>query len=456
MKDQPRLELVLSTPLPDYAPPDYELVFTRSFVCILHSSSDERFQFKWIALSQPSKADSILLELHNTRQGANMLSGPGVLAERERILSRIPVGDTSGMKRLGGKEDAERWYVIDLSASRPETEAVIEGTLLDYEPPYLLVLTEGPRAERLSVLDVERMEAVLSRPLDREDWAVRLTPDGRLLCCDTNLREVEVVRDSSDCAYQRVEVGCYRLDADEEDVRPMLIPLGFFRTSARSGLEPPGFSFRGIDGRALFLQPAAGWGVHPPAFFDGITAPLRYIVHTRLAGHQPGRHTDPLGYFPPPALSDLETPPRSVTWLLSRQKGWRLLDWRISPGRRWLVMEYRRRYSSRRRLVLAPLEVLTDSAAFRPEALLEPPTLGRSMEMSLLPGEETAFICKRDSRIKRPELFACTPGGKKFALLADNERSCEEVFFSPDGRYVGYVCRIRGREGYMLRVRRIP
>lgn len=482
---QVELPLVLSIPLSDYTwwSNDYDFVLTDSLVCILRYAplpdSTYEITVQRVPLSQAVPSDSLIFPFRITYAPSDPTfiqnyfhAGFGVIeirpypmARQGLVFSRLHLGDTSGMLRFGDiwstgspplargifehhlRKYDELFYVVDIHALDFKTKATIEGTVLGYEYPYLLVLTgygyhanatnigyvkEYSSNTRLVVIDLLQEEEVVSQPLNDGNWGAILTSDNRLLYCYQDLRDVELEWDSSPYAYQRLEITERQLKSGDSADRQMLVPLNGLVEVSQGGLEPSTFVFNTPDGRALFLQPSGGWGCRSPGFY-GFLKP----------------------FFPGPGVSDLESPPYEVTWLKKAGVRGRLTDWRLSPGRRWVVLHYfTRNIRDTGRVVIAPIEVLTDPEAFEPKNYFKLQAFDK--DILFVPREDWILIDKYDGSPFLAEIADPSRDRRTVPLLASNEGDFHRPFFSPDGRYVGYICRIEGEDSYRLQVRRLP
>ncbi|MEA3312680.1 MAG: hypothetical protein U9Q76_10730 [candidate division WOR-3 bacterium] len=479
------LPLVLSIPLSVYTcwSDDYDFVLTDSLVCMLRYTllPDSTYQItvQRVPFSQAIPSDSLILPFRITYTPSDptfiqnyFQAGFGVteicpypMARQGLVFSRLPLGDTSNMLRFGHiwsigspplardffehhlRKYDELFYVVDIHAPDLKTKAAIEGTVLGYEYPYLLVLTgygyhasatnigyikEYSSNSRLVVIDLLQKEEVVSQPLAGDSWGARLTSDNRLLYCYQDFRDVELEWDSSSYAYQRLEITEWQLESGDSAHRQMLVPLNSLVKINRGVLEPSTFVFNTPDGKALFLQASGGWGCHSPGFYGFLRS-----------------------FFPGPGVSDLESPPYEVTWLKKAGVRGRLTDWWLSPERRWIVLHYfTRNIRDTGRVIFAPIEVLTDPKAFKPRSFFKVQAFEGSI--FFFPREDWVLINKYDDSPFLVGIADPSRDRRIIPLLTSNEEDFHRPFFSPDGRYTGYICRLEGENLYRLQVRRLP
>lgn len=154
-----------------------------------------------------------------------------------------------------------------------------------------------------------------------------------------------------------------------------------------------------------------------------------------------------------PALYDLESPPVEIKSF----KRFRLHAplWELSPERRWLIL-YRECKDDRfKDVILVPREALWDSTTLDDyEKFTCIHDVYCESRLDFLPGEDFVYVREKwgpESKI----LYECQKGNS-LVILAPGEAGIRDVFFSPNGHYVGYIAKIEGKEGFWLEVRRLP
>lgn len=454
------------------------------------------------------------------------------------ILFPLPLGDTSRMAHVGNVEminvsgtlpefqfnnmltdRMELFYVVDVHSSEPRTVAAVQGYILQVELPYILLFTgygynileKGivsfgrinlPSNEILAV-DLRDMEilARMPAPATMQDLnrtlRIRITAEGRLL-----YEEIDIVNDfTSPDRYiveedRIVSSGEYSKMLNKrirgflllnrltrfteikflyELAKHKLIPLRYYevkRCSVRvcdlescnsaytELLLPTGDyleddcrfsseSFLAPSGKALFLCPFDSWG------FPTCNLPSSYVQV--------------------PAISDLINPPREISELRRfRKPGWEM-NWKLSPDKRWLVLDYYKQFSSLRKWlckrlppyehVLIPTEALSDPSLLKSvESYVHIPQYESAALFCFVPGEEWVLVYEDVNRAPgdevrdrpSPRLHSCDGSVEAITLMAPNEHWLNYVFFSPDGKHLGYICRLEGENFYRLQVRRLP
>jgi hypothetical protein len=412
----------------------------------------------------------------------------------------------------------ELFYVVDVHSSKPRTVAAVQGFILQMEQHYLLLFTgygynileKGivsfgrinlPSNEILAV-DLRDMRVVARIPApELEDLnrslRIRITAEGRLL-----YEEIDLVNDyTSPDRYiveqdRVVSSGEYSEILDKrirgllllnrltrfteikflyELAKHKLIPLRYYEVkrcsvrvcdlescdSAYTELLVPtgdyleddcrlwGESFLAPSGKALFLSPRRGWG------FPYMDLPENYVQV--------------------PAVSDLTNPPRELSELRRFKKpGWEM-NWELSPDKRWLVLNYYKQFSRLRKWlckrlppyehVLIPTEALADQSLLKSkESYVNIPQYESAAPFRFVPGEEWVLVYEDVNRAPgdevrdrpSPRLRSCDGSVEAITLMAPNEHWLQHVFFSPDGKHVGYICRLEGENFYRLQVRQLP
>ncbi|MBN2378681.1 hypothetical protein JXM67_02630 [candidate division WOR-3 bacterium] len=486
--------LVLSVQLPSYysdfsgTSDNFYFMLTDSLLCITEyvpkNNSMGRIILRRIELEAPHKADTIiytdkpLLNVYNRAYvpHGNKLNinewhdwcftppKPGY------VLYPLPLGDTSAMLHFGHldglycdtftRERFERdlhssgqyFYLVDMSSASPRTVASFEGLVLDYYYPYLLLYTGfkylewgvnifqdnmGGNDVRFMVINLEKMNTVLDLP-DREG-TVMLTPDGRLILVDT-LSMPDPKRDSIVFMTERhnvLEINLRTGERTEKTVRVPRYALGLHDT----------YPFIAPDGKVWFVGSKNSWGMEIDRSFEV------------------------------PPLSDFSDSIYSALWfrrLLGDEENW--LDWRLSPQGRWLVLDYYKGYES---IFSRYSRILSSRALCDPSGLDSVGKLRRfpcgwlmrrlfRASFEFLPGEEWVLIRFEPKNWAAmflswivvgttPKLYRCGGEARPVALGARyniTDPFLTEVFFSPNGRYVGYTSSAGSRP--YIKVRRLP
>ncbi|MBN2378683.1 hypothetical protein JXM67_02640 [candidate division WOR-3 bacterium] len=417
-------------------------------------------------------------------------------------LLPFPVGDTSGMLRLGElaprsrdaskgrfylslRQDGECFYVVDVHSIRLRTIAFISGESIDYSEPYLLVSTgyKGRPYEsdvsyeqsELLVIDMRDLSIALRVPFmwgdyDHPEEYACITADRKLLCvtggwgwsntayylpglnflisweCLDGVAfepsmYLEYLSDLHPLFRSYVagtmEVISWRLGSGDSLRDTALIPW--------NALYYDPCNFPGTGGKPLFVSSTSDWGA------DWI-----YDHFAKV-----------------PAVSDLEGPPLELAWLrrlLIPEPGWRwAVTWDLSFERRWLIVNafqekgeinepsYQRKG---RKTILVPTSHLSYPGCSHrlPDLVQLPPDLLEVLPWDFLPGEEWVLVSSFDSGSSSGQYYMLyhIPSEKLVSFTGPNERFCADVIFSPDGRYVGYLCEIEGKQDSFLQVRRLP
>lgn len=124
-----------------------------------------------------------------------------------------------------------------------------------------------------------------------------------------------------------------------------------------------------------------------------------------------------------------------------------------SPEGRWLIVYYKDSRNQTAKVALARYKEVTDSRD-KIDILELPlsPTLGTYTDLCFAPGERWLLVSnEQDAYLWQPK-----PRSGLVSLLGSQEHNLKGVFFSSDGRHIGYVCQIRERSGYFLQVRLLP
>jgi len=410
------------------------------------------------------------------------------------------------------------FYVVDVHSSEPRTVAAVQGYILQMEQPYLLLFTGygynilekgivsfgriNLSSNEILAVDLRDMRVVARIPApELEDLnrslRIRITADGRMLYEEIDLVNdytspdryiVEQDRVVSSGEYSEIldkrirglrilnyltrfsrigflyELAKYRLiplryydvetrqvlvrdlESGDSAYTELLVPAGdYLEDDCRLSSE----SFLAPSGKALFLSPRRGWG------FPDMDLPENYVQL--------------------PAVSDLTNPPREISELRKFKKpGWEM-DWELSPDKRWLVLRNHKRFLRLRmwlskRLppfdhILIPVEVLADPSLLKSvESYVHIPQYESAAPFRFVPGDEWVLVYEdvnwapgdevRDR--PSPRLHSCDASAEAITLMASNEHWLRHVFFSPDGRYTGYICRLEGENFYSLQVRQLP
>ncbi|MBA7603662.1 hypothetical protein ES703_10777 [subsurface metagenome] len=419
------------------------------------------------------------------------------LPHRGWKLFPVPLGDTSNMLCRGEVKSfvhdyvsqesfqstlRRRWehfYIIDMHSAIPRTVACIEGMVVDFADPYLLLLsgygyTEQSNREvdptpryvkgcELILIDMRDMHEIGRLPvtLESDAWEIWyracLTPDHKLLYTeivewpecwlyfpgiDKLVSEEEAwasawyrfLTDSQMLRYYRLERrSVLTWDIDSGDVSRSELLLPFFAFSPYTG--------KCLDnkGRAIFISEPQGWGFHMFEYNP-------WLVQV-------------------PAVSDLTNPPREISELRKFKKpGWEM-NWELSPDKRWLVLDCHKQFSRLRKWlskrlppydhILVPTEALSDPSLLKSvKSCVNIPQYQSAAPFRFAPGEDWVLTGNRPGAV--PLLYACGQGNPPIPLLSSNETDFQEAFFSPDGGYVGYICRLEGENFYRLQVRQLP
>lgn len=402
------------------------------------------------------------------------------LAHRGWKLFPVPLGDTSNMPHHGEvisrvqdyvsqesfQSTLRRWwehfYIIDMHSAIPRTVACVEGEVVDFADPYLLLLsgygyTEQSNGEvdptpryvkgsELILIDMRDMHEMGRLPvtLENDAWEIwyraSLTPDHKLLYTEMVewpecwlyfpgigklVSEEEVwtsawyrfLTDSQVLRYYRLEQrSVFIWDIDSRDVSRSELLLPFYAFSPYTG--------RCLDskGRAIFISDPQGWGFHMFEYNP-------WLVQV-------------------PAISDLSGPPEELNWCRRFAPPlYRRLDWMLSPEGRWLIVS-----AGRNQIVLLPTCELADPELKRKKfPKIKSNTV---VYIDFAPGEDWVLTGNRPGEV--PLLYACGQDSPPIPLLSSNEIDFQEAFFSPDGRYLGYICRVEGEDFCRLQVRQLP
>ncbi|MBN2378686.1 hypothetical protein JXM67_02655 [candidate division WOR-3 bacterium] len=429
------------------------------------------------SLSQPGIADSLILPLPPDLPSDRCFRFRYEISEFDStenlrylphdgwIMLPFPLGDTTGMRRLGDLKTemppgdtrktlidrGENFYLVDIHSTPPRTQAEIRGLVIDVESPYLALYTgycytfeDGipsrnvkAGAPVLLVIDLSRAEVVLRVGVTDSSTGfppnALLTVDGRFFYAQGEPRETDWRKDEI-CPTERWKVYFWNLVHSEKETVVLNTPVHSLTPSIRSFLSD--------SGKVFFLGDKMSWGMAPDLSFEY------------------------------PAVSDFANPPYEARWLGRFTPPCTRMDWRLSPEKRWLVLDvYRQRvreapfYST-----IVPVGALTDSSlAYSRDLLVLPQGLMRKLlykvNLSFMPGEEKALVnySPRNYRnyiafklMPSPELRPCSGQGVSYSLYAAGESGRGEAFFSPEGRYVTYICSMDGKDGFFLQVRRLP
>jgi hypothetical protein len=406
----------------------------------------------------------------------------------------------------------ELFYVVDVHSPQPRTVAAIEGSIMQVELPYLLLFTgyghniykggiigrgkKSRGSNEIIAVDLRNMEIVCRIPapdsVEKLNWDVRMriTADGRLFYEEIDLIsefvashnyiiEMDRVVSSDefiDIVNKRIGVlreldyltRFSRIGFLRELARHLYIPLRYYDIETRQilvhNLETgdstyaelllPTYyhddifdfkteTFLSPRGKALFLCPINGWG------FPTSNLPNSFVQV--------------------PAVSDLENPPRELSEFRKFKKpGWEM-RWYLSPEKKWLIFWFYERktglFDSPHEHVFIPSEVLVDPSLLQPEETYTRVRSEKTYEgYRFVPGEKYVLVYEASDLAPNnqiwnetsPKLHSCDGSAESIALMASNEVWLKNVFFSPDGRYVGYICRLEGENIYHLQVRRLP
>jgi hypothetical protein len=190
-------------------------------------------------------------------------------------------------------------------------------------------------------------------------------------------------------------------------------------------------TFPGHDGEVRFLS--------PPGHYHGWSFPSEDMPHN---------------FVEVPAVSDFRSPPQEIAGFRRLGKRTRRMYWELSPEKRWLALYTLDGRGRKKEVILVPVQALTDSTLLEQhKSFARIPASHRLDELHFAPGEEWVLAT---SNTRSPRFYHCAGDEASISFLAPEERLAGDVFFSPDGRHVGYICCIKGAEGYHLQVRRLP
>lgn len=162
----------------------------------------------------------------------------------------------------------------------------------------------------------------------------------------------------------------------------------------------------------------------------------------------------PRNFVEVPAICGLEFHPGELSYLRKLvPPGLNTYYWELSPEKRWFVLYLLDKKQRLKEAVVVPIQVLSDSTLMEGEDFRRIPVT-EDKTLRFVPGERWVLV--QDIYGGRPLLYACGSDEPPRTLAAPDETEVRDVFFSPDGRYVGYVCQIRERSGYFLQVRLLP
>lgn len=402
------------------------------------------------------------------------------LPHRGWKLFPVPLGDTSNMLHRGEvisfvqdfvsqesfqstlRSRWEHFYIIDMHSAIPRTVACVEGEVVDFVDPYLLLLsgygyTEQSYGEvnptpryvqgcELILIDMRDMHEMGRLPvtLENDAWEIWyracLTPDHKLLYTETvewpecwryfpGIDKLVSEEEVWTSAWYRFLINSQVLRYYMLERRPVFIWDIDSGDVSRSELLLPFFAFspsteRCLDnkGRAIFISEPQGWGFHMFEY-----NPLLIQV---------------------PAISDLSSTPEELGWCRRfAPPFYRRLDWMLSPERRWLAVS-----TGRDEIVLLPACELADPELKRKKfPKIKSNTV---VYIDFAPGEDWVLTGNRPGAV--PRLYACGQDNPSISLLSSNEIDFQEAFFSPDGGYVGYICRLEGEDACRLQVRQLP
>ncbi|MCK4334334.1 hypothetical protein KAX06_06075 [candidate division WOR-3 bacterium] len=412
----------------------------------------------------------------------------------------------------------ELFYVVDVHSSEPRTVAAVQGYILQVELPYILLFTgygynileKGivsfgrinlPSNEILAV-DLRDMRVVARIPApELEDLnlslRIRITAEGRLLyeeidsiaeftashCYIVEQDRIVSSEEYSEILNKRIRgllllnrltrfsrIGFLRelakhkfiplrhyevkrcsvrvcdLESCDSAYTELLVPTGdYLEDDCRFSSE----SFLAPSGKALFLCPFDSWG------FPACNLPSRFVQV--------------------PAISDLINPPREISELRKFKKpGWEM-NWELSPDKRWLVLDYYKQFSRLRKWlckrlppyehVLIPTEALSDPSLLKSvKSYVHILQYESAAPFRFVPGKDWVLVYEDVNRAPgdevrdrpSPRLRSCDGSVEAITLMAPNEGWLNYVFFSPDGKHLGYICRLEGENFYRLQVRRLP
>jgi len=423
----------------------------------------------------------------------------------------VPLGDTSRMLAFGHirrdgrslkvfeqrlREYHQLFYIVDMNAPEPRTVARFTGYVLDTVYPYILMHTGyGYKRKAIEysyenidmvgsefvVVDLVRMTRVLEIPFlpflpyGGADRGVRLTSGGYLIIkgrkhYDWDTRLVYLIEQQrymkendlfniSESTTGRI-IGLLdvfevpRFSFLEDQFLMLNVPFrhyylassGFFIYDLNNGtvtlkeaitpydiLDDETETFLD-DGRLVFLCPPGGWGY--PGFFLH-----RCFIST-------------------PSVSDLEGPPIELAEFRKIKSTHRGRWWTLSPEKRWLVLFLFDWFVDRKdggeEAIIVPIDALTHRSILeKKETFTRIVSREWPFELNFVHGEEWVLVSSNDPEWKSM-LYNCSGEKPPVPLLAGIEREASHIVFSPDGRYVGYLCEIEGKQGTFLRVRRLP
>ncbi|MBN2380810.1 hypothetical protein JXM67_13510 [candidate division WOR-3 bacterium] len=412
------------------------------------------------------------------------------------ILLPFSVGDSSAMIQLGSiKWENENLlgeralcsyyrechYLVDAHSRYPRTVAKLKGIPVDYKSPYLLLLTRYTNQlstsfpnsmvykssydnSELLVIDMQEASIISRFPVDQKDskWELRkrssLTADNKLYYTDeewvsSNRRYYlpglkalvprERLQNCSLCSgifwflnerirflrtyeMEKKKVKIWDLVSGDTIQMELLIP--------DEALSSWPSNFHGAEGEIVFIS-------DPPGEMYG-----SFFIEV-------------------PTIFNLEGPPLELRWFrrtLPLSFPWRWeVQWTMSKEGRWLVAdthlekgdEYKGTLKTKPGYTyLIPTEELS-----YPESERKEPNLVKLPQdiypRDFLPGEDWIVVGGRNFPFFR---LLHIPDGRLFPLKTEGEVSCHDYYFSPDGRYVAYTCKIEGKEGFYLQVRKLP
>lgn len=435
-----------------------------------------------------------------------------ILPDADQILLPVPAGDTSEMIQIGRieaesytREVLERklrdagllFYVVDLSSSPPRTLAAIEGLALDAASGYILIQTgfkyKSDSLEyapgkvdvtnaRFVVIDLSTLVVSADIPLRIPDeclWIqsvaqyARLTPNGELLERD------RISLSEGEYGERKIYLLDKKMIIDELEglktidsvTRRQTKLLDLLHVPRHSLAEDWIFHFNIADRRSVELGPTrmTVWNLqsrqssHMESF-------LPYDIFTRETGIFSDRGTSrfispssegwgysrqclPRGFPFVPLTIGIGSYPEELRWFRKFTRNNSRLDWELSPEKRWLVLYLLGKKQQLKEAVLIPVQALSDSTLMEDEDLRRVP-MTEDKTLRFVPGERWVLV--QESYDEGALLYACESNEPPLFLASPDETGVRDVFFSPDGRYAGYVCRITGRPGYFFQVRLLP
>lgn len=492
--DEKKLPLVVSVPLPsDYSPLSgtsnyFYFMLTDSLLCITEYVPDNDSMgtiiLSRIQLEDPHEVDTLIylekpfLDVYLTKKitpHGNKLSTSDwysycfIPPEPGYALYPLPLGDTSGMIHFGHVEasycdtfsrqtlvselhsQGQLFYLIDMHSSHPRTKAAFEGLVLDLHYPYLLLYSGFRYLEygvmihpdnmdlniaRFIVVDLRDLNSALDLP--DEGGEGMLTPDGRFL-----YMEGEPVEDWDEEKLPAM----YLHQIQEFDLETSVIEKKTIRIPSSSFGSHESHPFFGPDNQLLYAGERMGWGGWPDMPFQT------------------------------PPVANFEDSVYEASWfrqLLKDERSW--LDWQLSPWGRWLVLHFYNRSEA----FFPQYSVITPS-----EALFDPNLMGQvdnlrrfphgwlrkilyHASFEFLPEEEWVIIRHEPKTFisllfqwlgigSTPHLYHCEENSRPVNLgtfFEHFELLTSEIFFSPNGYYIGYVTKVAGK--YKLQVRELP